>query len=180
MLLWLHFSLYNFIELSYLVFCLLHFLYFNHFFSFNSSQYGQINQAVSISLSFPWVTPFSVFHPPVPVGTGCCWGYCTPSVGISFHIFLVSVILLSPGLVSLFLVLSHSGMFDSAALWTVAYQPPLSMEFSSQEYWSRLPFPTPEDLPDPGIEPAYITSPALTGRFFTPRATLISQVLWDV
>ena len=39
------------------------------------------------------------------------------------------------------------------ALWTVALQPPLSMGFSRQEYWSGLPFPSPGDLPDPGIEP---------------------------
>ena len=38
--------------------------------------------------------------------------------------------------------------------WTVARQDPLFMEFSRQEYWSRLPFPTPEDIPNPGIEPA--------------------------
>ena len=37
--------------------------------------------------------------------------------------------------------------------WTVAYQAPLSMEFSRQEYWSGLPFPSPGDLPDPGNEP---------------------------
>ena len=37
--------------------------------------------------------------------------------------------------------------------WTVAYQAPLSMEFSRQEYWSGLPFPSPGDLPHPGIEP---------------------------
>ena len=37
-------------------------------------------------------------------------------------------------------------------LWTVARQVPLSMEFSKQEYWSGLPFPSPEDFPDPGIE----------------------------
>ena len=36
--------------------------------------------------------------------------------------------------------------------WTVAYQALPSMEFSRQEYWSGLPFPSPEDLPDPGIE----------------------------
>ena len=41
---------------------------------------------------------------------------------------------------------------------TVAHQAPLSMEYSRQEYWSGLPFPTPGDLPDPGIEPR---SPAL-------------------
>ena len=40
-----------------------------------------------------------------------------------------------------------------AALWTVSHQAPLSMGFSRQEYWSRLPFPSPGDLPDPGIKP---------------------------
>ena len=45
-----------------------------------------------------------------------------------------------------------------ATPWTVAYQAPLSMEFSRQEYWSGLPFPPPGYLPDPGIEPR---SPAL-------------------
>ena len=42
--------------------------------------------------------------------------------------------------------------------WTVAYQAPLSMGFSRQQYWSGLPFPSPVDLPNPGIEPR---SPAL-------------------
>ena len=37
-------------------------------------------------------------------------------------------------------------------LWTVALQAPLSMEFSRQQYWSELPFPTPVDLPNPGVE----------------------------
>ena len=45
-----------------------------------------------------------------------------------------------------------------AILWTVVYQASLSMGFSGQEYWSALPFPSPGDLPDPGIEPR---SPAL-------------------
>ena len=45
-----------------------------------------------------------------------------------------------------------------ATLWTVAHQAPLSMGFSRQEYWSGLPFPSPGDLPNPGIEPG---SPAL-------------------
>ena len=40
-----------------------------------------------------------------------------------------------------------------ATLWTVAYQASPSMGFSRQEYWSSLPFPSPGDLPDPGIEP---------------------------
>ena len=45
-----------------------------------------------------------------------------------------------------------------ATPWTEAYQAPQSMEFSRQEYWSGLPFPSPEDLPNPGSEPR---SPAL-------------------
>ena len=44
------------------------------------------------------------------------------------------------------------------SLWTVAGQTPLSMEFSRQKYWSGLLFPTPGDLPDPGIEPASLVS----------------------
>ena len=58
--------------------------------------------------------------------------------------------------------------------WTVAHQALLSMGFSRQEYWSRLPFPSAEDLPNPGIEPASLTSPALTGVFFTTSTT------WEV
>ena len=48
--------------------------------------------------------------------------------------------------------------------WTVACQAPMSMAFYRQEYWNRLPFSPPGDLPDPGIEPK---SPALSGGFFT-------------
>ena len=47
---------------------------------------------------------------------------------------------------------------------TVAHQAPLFIECSNQEYWNGLPFPTPRDLPDPGIELAF---PALVGWFFT-------------
>ena len=47
---------------------------------------------------------------------------------------------------------------DSATPWTIACQAPLSMEFSSQEYWSGLPYPSPGDLPVSGVEPG---SPAL-------------------
>ena len=62
-------------------------------------------------------------------------------------------------------VLSRVQLF--AILWTVARQVPLSMGFSRQEYWSGLPFPPSEDLPDPGIEPKSSASPAVAGRFFT-------------
>ena len=57
------------------------------------------------------------------------------------------------------------------SLWTVPGWAPLTMEFSRQEYWSGLPFPIPGDLPDPGIEPSSLASPALAGRFFTITTT---------
>ena len=54
-------------------------------------------------------------------------------------------------------------------LWppqTVTHQAPLSMGFSRQESWSGLPFPSPGDIPDTGIEPMSPSSPALSGRYF--------------
>ena len=57
--------------------------------------------------------------------------------------------------------LSHGRFFASP--WTVAHQAPLSMGFSRQEYWSRLPCPPPGDLPNPSMNPY----PALAGGFFT-------------
>ena len=47
----------------------------------------------------------------------------------------------------------------------------LSMGFSRQKYWSGLPCPSPMDLPNPGIEPMSLMSPALAGGFFTTNAT---------
>ena len=51
---------------------------------------------------------------------------------------------------------NHLKLFETP--WTAAHQAPLSMRFSRQGYWTGLPFPSPGDLPDPGIEPG---SPAL-------------------
>ena len=70
---------------------------------------------------------------------------------------------------------SHVQLF--ATLWTVACQAPLSMGFSRQEYWSGLPYPPPEDLPDPGTEPVSLMSPALVGELLTVWATQEWQ-LW--
>ena len=52
----------------------------------------------------------------------------------------------------------------SETTWSVAHQAPLPMGFSGQEHWHGLPFPTPGDLPNPGMEPGW---PASTGGFFT-------------
>ena len=57
-----------------------------------------------------------------------------------------------------------------ATLWTLALQAPLSMGVSNQE-WSELPCPPPGNLPNPGMEPMSLASPALAGGFFTTSAT---------
>ena len=69
-------------------------------------------------------------------------------------------------------MLSHVWLFESP--WTVACQAPLSLEFSRHGYWSGQPFPSPGDLPYPGIKPG---SPALAGGFFTIWATREAQRL---
>ena len=55
--------------------------------------------------------------------------------------------------------------------WTIAHQALLFMGFSRQEFWKRLPFLSPRDLPDPGIEPASLMSLTLAGRLFTTSTT---------
>ena len=59
-------------------------------------------------------------------------------------------------------LLRQAGLFVTP--WTVVRQAPVSMGFPRQEHWSELPFPSPGDLPDPGIEPGF---PYIAGRFFT-------------
>ena len=71
-------------------------------------------------------------------------------------------------------LLSHVWLFVTP--WTVAHQAPLSMGFPRQEYWSEFPFPPPEDLPDPRIEPKSLISTALRGRFFTTSTTWETRV----
>ena len=71
-------------------------------------------------------------------------------------------------------VLSRVQLFGTP--WIVASQDPLSIEFSKQAYWSGLPFPTPGDLPIPGIKPLSLASPALARGFFTTNA---SEEAWQ-
>ena len=63
--------------------------------------------------------------------------------------------------------------------WTVVRQAPLSMGFSRQEYWTGLWCPPPGDLPNPGIKPTSLMSPALAGRFFTTSATWEALVYFE-
>ena len=66
---------------------------------------------------------------------------------------------------------SRVGLF--VTIWTVTLKVLLPMEFSRQGYWSGLPCPPPEDVPDAGIKPVSLMSLALTGRFFTTSTTKI-------
>ena len=77
-----------------------------------------------------------------------------PSPPLPINHYILSIYLL--GVRACICMISHIWLF--ATLWTVAHQPPLPTEFSRQEYWSGLPFPTPGDLPNPRIKPK---SPAL-------------------
>ena len=72
--------------------------------------------------------------------------------------------------------LSRVRLFETP--WTVAYQAPPSMGFSRQEYWSGLPFPSPGDLPDPGMEPGCpeFQADALTSEPHTLNITVNLQV----
>ena len=67
---------------------------------------------------------------------------------------------------------SHGRLFTT--LWIVAHQTPLSMGLSRQEYWTRLPYPPPGGLPNPGIKPTSLMSPALASGFFT------TSITWEV
>ena len=77
-------------------------------------------------------------------------------------------------------------MSDFTTLWAVAYQAPLSMGFYKQEYWTGLPFPSLGELPDPGIKPVSLVSPALAASSLPlgppppPGEALPVQLLQDV
>ena len=107
-----------------------------------------------------------------PIGTGV--RYCLHVASYLFSLVSWSplLILLSFCAVRCCAVLSHfSRVRFFATLKTVAHQDPLSMGFSRKEYWNGLPCSSPTDLPDLGIEPLSLMSPALAGGFFTTRAT---------
>ena len=65
-----------------------------------------------------------------------------------------------------------------ATPWTVAYVAPLSLGFPRQEYWSGLPFPSPGDLPKPGIEPGSSALQILVHRHMTNKWTKKCQIKW--
>ena len=105
------------------------------------------------------------------------WSLCLPlweSLPLFYsQVYLISYLikqsLKSPSLPPCMLgCFSHVQLFVTS--WTVTHLAPLSMGFSRQEHWSGLPCPLPRALPDPGIKPSSLMSPALAGRFFTTSA----------
>ena len=99
------------------------------------------------------------------------WGREGMGVGAKdryFELFLLNIYILYA------CVLSRVRLF--ATPWTVTRQAPLPMGFSRQEYWNGLPFPSPGDLPDPGIDPGSAATPAWrAGSFPTePRGEPVS------
>ena len=88
---------------------------------------------------------------------------------LSTHVCPVVFIIFQLFSLCVWCVLSHVQLF--ATPWTVACQAPLSMGFSRQEYWSGLPFTSPGDLPNPGIEPKSLASLALAATFFSTSTT---------
>ena len=72
---------------------------------------------------------------------------------------------------------SHPSVSNFMTPWIVAHQAPLSMEFSRQECWSGLPFPSPEDHPDPGTEPA---SPAFQADSLPSESPLPNSFITKV
>ena len=105
--------------------------------------------------------------------------------GVGMHSFPWSSVNMSPSVdhplfIILLCVLSHfSRVRLLATLWTVAHQAPLSLGFSRQEYWSGLPFPTPGDLLDPGIESLSLMSPVLADGFFPTSATWEARIPYE-
>ena len=117
--------------------------------------------------------------------------YATPTGGYEWRFFsspssfLLSLLLLLFVLRILFIFLLLFLLFNIEILmrmcsgvpnsfeapWTVNHQAPLSTGFSRQEYWSGLLFPSPGHLPNPGIKPTSLVTPALAGGFFTTTAT---------
>ena len=93
-------------------------------------------------------------------------GKCYPLKGQSLENELFLCFRLRVGAQSLWLCPTLCDPMDR-----IAHQAPVSMGFCRQKYWSGLPSHSPGDLPDPGIKPASLLSPALADEFFTASAT---------
>ena len=118
---------------------------------FAISQKSQVGQ----SLRTNWLDD-APFIGCLPITHWCFWNHAPPDTTC------IHILSLRPFVVIALIAQSCLDSFETP--WTVAYQVPLSMGFSRQEYWSWLPFPSPRNLLDPGTE---AVSPILAGGFFS-------------
>ena len=89
-------------------------------------------------------------------GLICPWnGFFNPFMILLYHALFIWKMMASCVCVCVCVLIVQSCL-TLYHLWTVDHQAPLSVRFSRQEYWSGLPFPSPGDLPDPGIEPSLL------------------------
>ena len=100
-----------------------------------------------------------------PHGTHLLSTNCLQDLWCTWSHFILTTALPHVDIIVYVCELSCVGLF--AVSCTLTRQASLSMGFPKQKYWSGLPFPTPGDRPDPGIEPVSLVSPALAGGFFT-------------
>ena len=141
------------------------------------------SESVSHSVMFHSLRPPGL----EPARLFCSYNSLGKSTGMGCHTLLQGIfqtLALNPGLLHCRQILCHlrkafvyngcpcvcsslSCVWLFVTPWTIACQVPLSMGFSRQESWNGLPYPSPGDLPNPGIEPMSLSSPALAGRFFT-------------
>ena len=110
-----------------------------------------IEQQQQYVVLWDWLLSFSVMF--------------SKSIHIATHVFYWWIVLHFMDMCLCAWLLSHVWLLQPHA-WTVAHQSPLSVEFSRQEYWSMLPFPTSKDLSNQGLN-QHLESTALAGRFFT-------------
>ena len=119
-----------------------------------------------VAMPSPGDLPNPRIEPMLPVSPGLADGFFTlESPGKPKYLYVHACMLN---------LLSHVWLF--VTLWTIAHQSPLSLGFSRQEYWNALPCLPPGDLLDPGVEPAFLMPPALSGGLFTTSITWEAQI----
>ena len=117
---------------------------------------------MAVSIAISTLVPYS-FSCPFPNPTqDCTVNHFSVIKGFFFFFFLKILVVV--------VIWSLNGVQLFVNPWTIAQQAPQSMRFSKQECWTGLQFPSPGDLPDPGIEPGFLVSPALTGGLFTAES----------
>ena len=118
--------------------------WFHHISTWIHHRYTQVPHPEPSSLLLPRTIPLG--HPSVLFNFKIL--YCNRI----FHYFTLCMCICISFCVCVCVCESLNHVWLFVTLWTVAHQAPLSMEFSRQEIWSGLPFPSPEDLPNPGIK----------------------------